>query len=402
MKKALTLIGLLGGIVLIAVLARTGGDSDAREVETEVVDARTIRSSILASGQLVYREQVNLRSEVISKVKELNVEEGDSVTKGEVVLRLDPESFRAEVDQNEASVRMQEIAIRKQRLAIENLRRQWERKRTLFRKGLLDEDSFESASNELEMARVELESRQQALSQARAQLEQARERLDKTMVRSPIDGIVTGTFVKEGETVIAGTTNVAGSTLLSIADPSEVLTEVHVDEADIAKVDEGQKAEVHAVAFPDRPLTGTVESIATTARTGQGRQGLSFLVKILLEEAAELPIRTGMSCRAEIFTTGRENAVAVPVEAVVYADDPEKGHVFVVEGGTAQKREVSLGISNDTRQEIVDGLEAGERVVIGPYRTIRTLADGAAVTFETATASAGNETSSTAQATAAQ
>lgn len=388
MKKALTLIGLLAGIVTIVLIVRAGGDADERKIETEVVDSQTIRSSILASGQLVYREQVNLRSEVIGKVRELNVEEGDGVKKDEVVLRLDPESFQAEVDQNEAAVRMQEIAIRKQQLAIDDLERQWKQKRTLFRKGLLDKDNFESAGNKLESARIELESRKQALSQARARLEQARERLEKSVVRSPIDGIVTGTFVKEGETVIAGTTNVAGSTLLSIADPSEVLTEVHVDEADIAKVGEGQKAEIHAVAFPDRPLTGTVESIATTARTGDGRQGLSFLVKILLEEAADLPIRTGMSCRAEIFTTGRENAVAVPIEAVVYADDPEKGHVFVVNGGTAEKREVSLGISNDTEQEIIEGVEPGERIATGPYRTIRTLADGATVTYETATATA--------------
>lgn len=406
MRKLLIVGGIAAAILILVLLARGGGDNGLA-VDTATVERQTVRSSILASGQMAYREDVELRSEVIGQVVEVLVEEGEHVTKDQVVLRLDPKTFKAEVDSQEANVRQQEIAIQRQKLTIENLEQQWARKKQLYNEGLLDESSFEIATNELAISRLDLKTQQQGLSQAQAQLDQARERLSKTVIRSPMDGMVTGLFVEVGETVISGSTNIAGSTLLNIGDPAAMLAKVQVDEADIANITLQQGAKVYAAAYADKAITGEVESIATTARTVEGRQGLSFEVEILLtENVQDLLLRPGMSARAEIFTATSGDTLSVPIQAVQYPDtdrpapDREQGtpspadapspYVFTFEDGKAVKHEVTLGISDDSQQEILAGLETGDLVITGPIGTLRHLQDGAAVTrTESDTATAG-------------
>ena len=145
-------------------------------------------------------------------------------------------------------------------------------------------------------------------------------------------------------------------------------------------------------AYPDTPLAGTIQSIATTARRTQGQASLSFLVKILLDEQDTFVIRPGMSVRADIYTQSSEEALAVPVQAVLYEEDfgaddengdsdsdkgsKEQTYVFVMEDGKAVRKDIETGISSDSDQEIKSGLEEGETVIIGPFRTLRDLADG--------------------------
>ncbi|MCP4048319.1 MAG: efflux RND transporter periplasmic adaptor subunit, partial [Gammaproteobacteria bacterium] len=244
----------------------------------------------------------------------------------------------------------------------------------------------EAIESELALAKVDLRSLQESLAQSRAALDQAEELLSKTRITSPIDGLVIQVDIKEGETVIAGTMNIPGATMMVIADPSETLTEVQVDEADIAQVQEGQKADIFSAAYPDTPLSGTIQSIATTARQTPGQASLSFLVKILLDDQDTMTIRPGMSVRADIYTQSSEETLAVPVQAVLYDEDidensededaAEQTYVFVMEDGTAVRKNVEIGISSDSDQEIVTGLEEGEMVISGPFRVLRNLGEG--------------------------
>src|SRR5690554_3601212 len=172
MKKLLILLGVIGVVVAIPLL-RDGEFGQAREVQVETVGERAIRPSILASGTLMHEEEVMLSTEVIGKVTALFVKEGDRVKQGELVLQIDDEALRAMVEQQRASTRMQEIAIEAQRLRIANLNSQWERQRQLFQNRLIDENTFEIATNELELARLDLQSREASLAQARAVLEEA-------------------------------------------------------------------------------------------------------------------------------------------------------------------------------------------------------------------------------------
>jgi HlyD family secretion protein len=371
---------LLVAVPLVSKYAR--GTGKAKAVEVHEVARGEIRSSILASGTLAYREQVQLRSEVIAQVTAVPVKEGDRVGRGDLLISLETESYDAQVEQAAARMRIQAIAMERQKLAIRNLERRHANATELVGRRLIDEDSVENLGIELEMARVELRSLEESLSQARAALAQSEELLTKTRIISPIDGLVIQVDVKVGETVIAGTTNIPGSTLMVVADPSEMLCEVRVDEADIAQVHEGQVADIFAAAWPDTPLVGTVESIAPTAQQPPGQQSLSFLVKILLDEQDEMNVRPGMSARADIYTATSAESLSVPVQTVLYDEDgegeqaSEQPYVLVMADGAAKRRDVKLGIASDSEQEILDGVTAGEQVISGPYRVLRHLEDG--------------------------
>jgi HlyD family secretion protein len=374
------------GVALIAIvfLSRGRGGGDAKQVEMAEAKYKLINSSILASGTLAFREQIELTPEVIGQVVEVHVEESDAVREGDLVITLDPKTYQAQVDQAAARTRIQEIAIERQALLIENLEERYQRQKSMFEKKLVDEDSFELLQNQLSLAHVDLRSYQESLSQARAALDQAEELLSKTLIRSPIDGVVIQVEVEEGETVIAGTTNIPGSIMMVIADPSETLTEVRVDEADIAQVEVSQSADIYAAAYPDTALSGTVQSIAAVARQTPGQQSLSFLVKILLDDQDELKILPGMSVRADIYTQTTEETLAVPIQAIRYDEDvdededsgEDQAFVFLVEDGKAVRRDVKTGISSDSDQEILDGLDEGDTVVSGPFRVLRHLNDG--------------------------
>ena len=384
MKKFLIFAGLAVLLVGLPLLSKFTGGSDAKQVEIQQVEYTLIKSSILASGTLAFREQVQLRSEVIGRVIAVHVEEADQVKKGDPVITLDPKTYQAQVDQAKARVRISQIAIERQRLLIKTLGDRFERQKTMYARDLIDQDSFEALESELALAKVDLRSSQESLSQARAALDQSEELLAKTRIMSPIDGVVIQVDIKVGETVIAGTTNIPGSTMMVIADPSETLTEVQVDEADIAQVRENQKADIFTAAYPDTPLSGTIQSIASVARAKAGQQSLSFLVKILLDEQDTMSIRPGMSVRADIYTESSEETLAVPVQAVRYDEDveedaegkEEQAFVFVLEDGKAVRKDVETGISSDSDQEILEGLKEGEIVIIGPFRVLRHLQDG--------------------------
>jgi HlyD family secretion protein len=394
MKKTLIIIAVIIGLVSLAYFKKTG-KSQTLEVKVQQVAAENIERSILASGTLVYKEQVQLRSEVIGQVSEMLIEEGDEVTKGQVLMRLEPRTFRADVEQQAAFVRIQKIAIEHQSKKIENLKSQWQRKHDLYQRKILDRDAYELIDNQYALAKIDLRSRQESLLQAQATLDKAQERLDKTVFRSPIKGIATSVDIKQGETAISGSTNISGSNLITLADPSSILIEVEVDEADIANILVGQQADIFAVAFPDKALKGQVQSIATTAKRAQGRQGLSFKVKILLSDSNTIAVRPGMSCRAEIYTQSKSKTIAVPSELIIFAsqgknaqEDDESDnevladnvdHVFVLIDGKAVKQTVELGISNDRLQEITSGLKVGDKVITGPARALGKLKDAQSV-----------------------
>jgi len=384
MKKILIFAALAVLLVGLPLLSKFTGGSDAKQVEIQKVELKPIKSSILASGTLAFREQVQLRSEVIGQVTELHVEEADLVKKDDLLITLDPKTYQAQVEQAEARVRIQHIAIERQRLLIKTLTDRFARQQAMFAKNLVDEDSYEAVESELALAKVDLRSLQESLAQAGAALDQAEDLLSKTRIRSPIDGVAIQVDIKVGETVIAGTTNIPGSTMMVIADPSETLTEVQVDEADIAQVREGQNADIFTAAFPDTPLSGKIQSIASVARQSPGQASLSFLVKILLDEQDTMIIRPGMSVRADIYTQSSEATLAIPVQAVLYDEDAgeddegkkEQTYVFVMKDGKAVRRDVEVGISSDSDQEIKSGLEEDELVISGPFRILRHMNDG--------------------------
>jgi HlyD family secretion protein len=389
MKKPIIIIAILALVVGIPVSKRFFSKDDIKEVTVETLTNHKIKASILASGQLKHEEEVKLSAEVIGKVTQLFVKEGDHVTKGQLVLQIDDESYIASVEQQSAVVSQQEVAIERQILVVANLKKQWLRKSKLFKQKLLDKDRYEAITHSYEVSKVDLRSAYEILKQVEARLEQSKDQLSKTQVKSPLNGNITSLDIKEGETAISGTTNIRGSSLMTIANPASMLAEINIDEADIANVALGQQAEIISIAFANKPIKGVVESIASSAKQTSGRQSLSFAVKLRLEKNQPVNLRPGMSCRAEVFTQGEQEKLAVAIKALKVDEDNEndsiENYVFKfnkdsssssTKTGTVEKIIVKVGISDDDYQEIIEGLKSGDQIITGPDKILRHLKDG--------------------------
>ena len=375
-------VGLIVLVLAVPVAMRKMRGGSEKEAEIQTVQTHVITPTILASGSLTYQTAIRMVSEVMGRVKELNVKEGDQVKQGDVLLRLDPATVQAQVDALEAGLRQSHLAIDRQRVAAETAETKWKRYQQLRESGLIDANSYDEIRSQRDQSKVDLNSSIQQAMQTEAQLKQAREQLAKTVLRAPINGRVTQLTIKSGETAVPSVTSIAGSDLMIIADTSNLYAEVNVNETDVARIVPGQQAKIVPAAFPDSSWVGVVETVAVSPRQVQG-QGKSYPVKIRLNASEDLKFHTGMSCRAEIATRGTDAkpVIAVPVQAVKYEeaqerDAPAKASVFVVKDGKVSKRTVETDIADDSFIAITKGVKDGEQIVTGPGRVLRFLNDG--------------------------
>lgn len=385
MRRKFIAAAIIAAFLAVPVAVKFAGGAPSRQADLATVQKREIRPSILATGNLVFRQEVQLSAEVIGKVAEVLAKEGDRVAKGQVLMRLDPTVYVAEVAQQEASRRNAAIAIERSQLNLANQQRALERAQRLYREHFIDVSKYDEAAHQVDLAKVELRATREMLEQASAMLSQAKEHLAKTEVRAPIAGTVTAVPIKAGETAVASATGIAGSSLMTIADIGSIMAEVNVDEADIARVAPGQLAKVFPAAFPDKPVGGRVESVAMSPKAplpGATSQGRAYVVKLRLDDPA-LALRSGMTCRVEIVVGGGAPRPAVPLQAVL--DEEAAGskdharnvnYVFAVVDGKAKKKVVELGLSDDTSQEITRGLAVGETIAVGPARLLHELHEG--------------------------
>lgn len=365
----------------IPVAVKFSSAESLKRAELAAVGAARIQPAILASGNLVFRQEIRLSTEVIGKVAEIMVHEGDHVRQGQSLLRLDPSAYRAEVEQQESSLRSADIAIERARLNVDDLNVTLERDRQLLKANFVGASKFDASNHALEVGKVELRASREAQQQAVALLSQTRQRLAKTEVRAPIDGTVTSVQIKVGETAVASATGIAGSSLMTIANVDDMLAEVSVDEADIARVAVGQAARIYPSAFADMPVAGRVERISLEPKVGA--QSRAYIVKVKLEDST-LQLRTGMTCRVEIVVGSSTPRPVLPLQAILTeaqpgsAKDARKAasYVMTVVNGVARRRDVELGVADDNNQEVLGGIGLGTVVATGPARTLRELRDG--------------------------
>jgi len=375
-RKGLVAALIVAVVAIPLLIKATRGDA-GKDVDIAVVAAQDIRPTILASGALAYLEEVNLTSELVAKVREILVAEGDTVKKGQLLLTLDPESYRNAIEREQASRRQGVISIERQRLALALAEKRLARGQQLVAQRLIGQSEYDDLRNARDVARVELSSTEEALRRADAVLGEANEQLLKTDIRAPISGTVVNLPIKVGETAIPSTNALAGASLMKIADTSAIQAELKVDEADISRITVGQAVDVYATAYPDTALKGKVQRIALAPTLEN--QARSYEVIALITPPKGLALRSGMSARADIFLGGGGKHLAVPVEAVD-TDEDEDGktqhHAWVERDGVAHRVVVQIGLSDDKWEEVTSGLKAGERVITGPARTLRGLVEG--------------------------
>lgn len=432
---------LIGGIILVVLGGSIAAGvwyknrKDAVSVTAEVIQRRNLTAIVSASGTIQPRRSVNISADTIGRVTQLAVHEGERVKAGQFLLQVDPKSLETVVNQGEASLQAQRATLAGARVAVrtaqanlalaaETLRRQ----KQLWSEQLTTKESLDKAQNDVQVQQTELQARQadvrmqeQRLRQEQASLASAKYDLSKVTIVSPIDGIVTRRNIEQGETVMIGTMNNAGTVLLTIADMSEIEADVQVDETDVPSLAIGQPASVSVDAFPNQVFHGHVteignspiQSSGTTGQTGTSsttsQQATNFKVVVRLN--GKIPdVRPGFTCTADITTATRSHAVAVPIQAVttrglVYdagghvvpepKQTPAAGTlpaplkpgqtrrdtegVFVVRKGTAVFVPIKVGIASDRYFEVLSGLKAGDVVITGPYASVRQLANGAPV-----------------------
>ena len=409
------------------------------QVNAEAIQKRDLEAIVSASGKIDPKKTVNISAQSMGRVTKLAVNEGDRVKAGQFLLQIDPVMAESAVRRDEAGVAAARTGLDQSRtqvrsaqasldLARQNLKRQQE----LWAGGLTTRETLEKTENELEIREAELRAREQEvrtreeqLRQQQAGLASTQHSLSQSRFESPFDGIVTRRNVEVGENVVVGTMNNAGTVLLTIADMSVIEAEVEVDETDIPLVQMGQPAKVTIDAIADRTFRGVVTEIgnspiqATGVQPGAQRTATNFKVVVTLEE--QVPdVRPGFTCTAEITTATRQQVVSVPIQALsvrelIYDDKgnivrqpprpprsrfsfgspvessvsasasvellpgqrrEEVEGVFVVRDGRAQFIPVKIGVAGERYFEVVGGLNEGDRVITGPFDSVRNMFDG--------------------------
>jgi HlyD family secretion protein len=393
MKRGLIAVVVIAALAAVVLGSIYGGkDEGGERVYVEPVVREDITEVVKASGEIQARVSVDLSAHVVAKIERLYVEEGQTVAAGQPFLELEKEAFTAATESWEAQLRQAQTGVRQAEVALADSEVKLRRARRLAEEGITSTEQLEAAELERTSAELSLEEARDRVANTRASLTKARDDLGKTTLYAPIAGRVVELNAEEGEVVVSGMMNNPATKIATVADLSELLAELDVDENEIVDVALGQEVEVTVDALPDRVYRGRVVEVGSSGSTRPGQGDVTFFEVDVLLENADDRLRPGMSVRADIQTATGEAALVVPVQAVVERErgaEDEEGEaspdaetvqvVYVVEDGVAGERRVETGLSTVTDVEILEGLEEGEQVVTGPFRTLRDLEDGDAV-----------------------
>jgi len=432
-SKKKKLILLIGGAALILITLGSMMASRKREkplmVTTDKAFQKTITQLVTATGKIQPEVEVKIAPEVSGELIEIPVKEGQLVRRGQLLLKIKPDVYQAQVASQQAALNSARSAAVRNRAELEKAEIDYKRAMNLFNKGLLSDSDRKSAETNFNMAKAALEASQFDAQRAEGGLRQINDALSKTVIFSPVDGTISSLSSRVGERVV-GTIQFAGTEVMRIANLNAMEARVNVNENDIVNVKVGDGARVNVDAYPDRVIRGVVREIASTALTrnlGSQEEVTNFEVKISIP-APPVPLRPGMSTTADIETATVQNAVVVPIQAVtVRTSDsklsPEEREkqsaqaqardggdnradvtnqaqqkqkereqreklqrvVFVKNGDKVRMQKVETGIADNTYIEIKTGVKPGEEVVSGSYTAIaRKLKDGMKVQIEKA------------------
>jgi len=427
-RKRKILLGSIGAVLLLIIALVVAGKREKPiPVTTEKAARRTILQTVSATGKVQPETEVKISPEVAGEIIELPVEDGMQVKKGDLLVKIKPDSYKALLEQQEAAISAAKATNLQQKATMLKTGHDLQRAKDLFEKKLISEQEYNAAEAAYDVAKNTYESSLHEIERAQASSSQARDQLSKTTIYSPIDGTVTILNSKLGERLVA-TNQFAGTEVMRVADLSHMQAVVDVNENDVVNVKLGDKANIKIDAYGDRKFKGVVQQIANTGKTtGAGTQEevTNFEVKIRVDDH-DVALRPGLSCTADIETNMVKDAVAVPMQSVtirtgdsnlspeeiekqkqkVAARDKDDNKaelsndrlekqaqkeerekllkvVFVKNGNKAQMVKVTTGIADDSYMEIKSGIKPGDEVISGSYSAIsRKLKEGAKVAYD--------------------
>lgn len=434
-KRRKILIFSVIGVVLIALsaLAIFRKREPIITVQTEKVVRKNLTEVVVANGKIQPVLQVKISPEVSGEIIELPVKEGQSVKKGDLIMKIKPDFYIARRNEAEASYKSSLAGLTTAEANLRKAQAEFKRNEELFQRKLISDSVYTEFMTGFDVAKAQTLSAGHQVEMSKAFLARAEEELAKTTIASPLDGTISRLYSQLGERVV-GTATMAGTDVMIIADLNEMEARVDIGEVDIVLIAPGQTAKLDVDAFKDRKFAGIVTEIANSSRSagmsgGSSQEATKFEVKIRIKEKEQF--RPGMSVTADIETRSRTNALVVPIASVTTrvpkakpADTPKKTRedrgtngvievaaktngvaatnsanaatntavaekkgkekeakpvevVFVLDGDKVKMVPVKIGISDDSHWEILEGLTEGQEVISGGYRAIsRDLEDG--------------------------
>ncbi|UOG72755.1 efflux RND transporter periplasmic adaptor subunit [Hymenobacter tibetensis] len=447
------LLYILLGLVLVLVVGFMVGKKQGwigKPAGTEVTAAKATTVNIVeqvsASGKVQPETEVKISPDVSGEIIQLYVQEGDSVKKGQLLLRIRPDNYQAMVNQQSAAVNSQRANVGQTQARLQQLianakqtELTYRRNASLYKQKVISQADYEAAKAAYEASQEELNSARQSIraaqsnvQSAQAGLEEARRNLDKTTIYAPVSGTVSKLNVEKGERVV-GTSQMAGTEIMRIANLNSMEVRVNVNENDIINVQLGDSAivEVDSYASKDEKFRGLVTSIANTAKdalTAEAVTEFEVRIRLLPDSYRHLlrttngrtvvPFRPGMTASVDVITNRKTGVLSVPLAAVTTRSDSAMTEskdsnkapgvrvsrggaaneatptpkaaavqevVFVIKNGKAVMTPVKTGISDFQNIEILSGLQAGAQVVSGPFRAVaKTLKDDMPVVIKDA------------------
>ena len=431
-KKSRTVWFVVLGLLVVALLAggaiyKSKTSKKVVVVTTEKAVVKTIIQLVSATGKIQPEVEVKISPEVAGEIVQLPLREGASVKKGDLLIKIKPDNYQAQVEQREADLAAARASSIQNKSQLTKAQEDFKRTEDVYSKKIVTDSDFTASKTSAEVAQANYESSLANIRRADGQLKQARDQLEKTVIYSPIDGSISSLASELGERVVA-TGQFAGTEVMRVANLDSMEVRVNVNENDVVNVKVGDRARVAIDAYPGRKFAGLVKEIASSAKTTGAmsqEEVTNFLVKIRISDR-DVPLRPGMSANADIETKTVENVVAVPIQSVTVrsregnqtieqlAKDREKKAkesqgdgaasavnerqqregerndrnslqrvVFLRSGDTVKQVVVETGIADTSHLEIKSGVKEGDEIVSGSFSVItRTLKDGSRVKLE--------------------
>jgi HlyD family secretion protein len=412
-KRTKMIVGLISLVVVVGIgaTAAASRNEGGVDVRLEPVQERDLVALVSASGWIRPHRKVDVQADIMGRIVELNVREGDDVTKGQILMRIDPTQYQATVARAKATVSEALAREAQARANVIQAKRNYDRSKALSSQGenLISKQQVEDAETQLEVQQELLRAAQYGVQMTRAGLAEAQDQLNKTVIRAPMNGVITRLEVEEGETAIVGTMNNPGSLLLTVADLSAMEAVIRVDETDVPELKLGDSASVEIDAFPKTKFIGRVSEISHSStrnpdmvaqQGGAATQSVDYEIVIRLDNPPRT-LRSDLSATAEVVTASRKKVLSIPIIALTVrergkvkalpTDDPkakqaaeaaerdksadEEG-VFITKDGKAHFVQVKTGITGREHFEVIAGLTANDTVVAGPYESVRSLEEG--------------------------
>lgn len=421
------LLGLV--VVLVAFLVYQNKNKEKGErVIVEKVETRDIQEIVSASGKVFPQKEVKISSDVSGEVVELYVQEGDSVTVGQLLAKVDPDAYQSQVERGMANLNSSRAQMSNAAAMVEQLKASKEqidaqlinakeihkRNEKLFNDGVISQADFDASLSNVRSLEANLrsavasikggeesfKSAQYSVKSSEATLKELRTSLNRTTIFAPVSGIISKLNIEQGERVV-GTMQFEGTEVMRIANLNAMEVRVDVTENDIPRVSLGNTVEIEVDAYLNRKFKGTVSQIAhsssnSTAASLTSDQVTNFEVRInidpssyadLISKDKQYPFRPGMSATVDILTNLEKDVICVPIQSVTTREKDDKGKkgdedqekvteddlkevIFLVQADTVHMQEVVTGIQDDNYIQILSGVSTGEDVVAGPYSAI--------------------------------